>query len=72
MFSQEPEITETYSVNGVNYTTYTTFRSPITPEECDSISNRYAEIILIGQQLIINNTRSVINRVCIKPQGPKN
>lgn len=24
---------ETYSINGVNYTTYTTFRSPITPDE---------------------------------------
>ena len=38
--AQDPEPTETYSVNGVNYTTYTTFRSPITPEECDSVSNR--------------------------------
>lgn len=35
-------VTETYSVNGVNYTTYTTFRSPITPDEVDapSFSNR--------------------------------
>ena len=33
--------TETYSVNGVSYTTYTTFRSPITPEECPgSVSSR--------------------------------
>ena len=34
---------ETYNINGVNYTTYTTFRSPITPEECDvpgSLSSR--------------------------------
>merc|ERR1712055_830701 len=34
-------VTETYSVNGVNYTTYTTFRSPITPDECESVSNRF-------------------------------
>jgi hypothetical protein len=26
-----PAALETYSVNGVNYTTYTTFRSPMTP-----------------------------------------
>ena len=40
-FDQDPASTETYSVNGVNYTTYTTFRSPITPEECpDSVSGR--------------------------------
>ena len=40
--AQDPAAsTETYSVNGVNYTTYTTFRSPITPEECpDSVSGR--------------------------------
>ena len=34
---------ETYNINGVNYTTYTTFRSPITPDECDvpgSLSSR--------------------------------
>ena len=38
---QEPEPTETYSVNGVSYTTYTTFRSPITPEDCpESVSTR--------------------------------
>ena len=38
---EDPASTETYSVNGVNYTTYTTFRSPITPEECpDSVSGR--------------------------------
>merc|ERR1719158_2267552 len=38
---QEPEPTETYSVNGVNYTTYTTFRSPITPDDCpESVSTR--------------------------------
>ena len=38
---EDPASTETYSVNGVNYTTYTTFRSPITPEECpDSVSTR--------------------------------
>ena len=27
---------ETYSINGVNYTTYTTFRSPLTPEAAES------------------------------------
>ena len=31
---------ETYSVAGVNYTTYTTFRSPITPDQCDSVSSK--------------------------------
>jgi hypothetical protein len=28
-----PTPVETYSINGVNYTTYTTFRSPMTPED---------------------------------------
>jgi len=28
-------------VNGVNYTTYTTFRSPITSDECEPVSNSY-------------------------------
>ena len=34
------EAAETYSVAGVNYTTYTTFRSPITPDQCDSVSSK--------------------------------
>jgi len=39
-YAETPASSETYSVNGINYTTYTTFRSPITPDECDSVSNR--------------------------------
>ena len=42
---------ETYTVNGVNYTTYTTFRSPITPDEVDapSFSNRQFETPVIPE-----------------------
>ena len=29
---------ETYSINGVNYTTYTTFRSPLTPDEIPDVN----------------------------------
>ena len=33
-FVQEPlGPVETYAVNGINYTTYTTFRSPLTPDD---------------------------------------
>ena len=46
---QESEPTETYSVNGVNYTTYTTFRSPITPDDCpESVSTRLPQKRKIG------------------------
>ena len=42
-YTAATEGAETYNINGVSYTTYTTFRSPITPDECDvpgSLSSR--------------------------------
>ena len=44
--------TETYSVNGVSYTTYTTFRSPITPDEVDAPSFSGRGLFGGGQELV--------------------
>jgi hypothetical protein len=53
---QDPIAAETYSVNGVAYTTYTTFRSPLTPDDNPEFA-RYAPsqflVLTISKVLVL-------------------